>query len=171
MPPLMDSVDESLGVIPNFNGSYQGAADDHGGQKMLMKVAWFLNETHQHIGKSLERYWTSIQADTMDMSNIHDGVSMMKRFVDYVEWKRTQHVSRLYVPAGRDYAAGSDFFVDNATRRYSYLKFVWETVAGEEELLVDNSKLSRGVFTIPRNCNLAKRLPKPCIGCRRMDRV
>ena len=39
MPPLLDSLDESLGVIPNFDGSHQGAADDHGGQKMLMKVA------------------------------------------------------------------------------------------------------------------------------------
>ena len=38
----------------------------------------------------------------MDMSNIHDGVSMMKRFVDYVEWKRTKHVSRLFVSTGTE---------------------------------------------------------------------
>ena len=145
MPPLMDAVDASLGVIPNYHASHQGATDDHGGQTMLMKVSWFLNEPQQNGGKALERYWTSIQGDTMDMSNIHDGVSLMKRFVDYVEWKRTQHVSPLYVPAGTDYAAGSEFFVDkNSTRHHTYLKWVWETVAGEEELLVDNAKLHRG---------------------------
>ena len=68
---------------------------------------------------------------------------MMKRFVDYVEWKRTKDVSRLFVSTGTDYAAGSEFFVDlpNNPRRYTYLKFVWEKVAGEEELLVDNTNL------------------------------
>ena len=144
MPPLLDPLAASLGVIPNYHASHQGATDDHRGQAMLMKVSRFLNEPHSEGGKALERYWTSIQGETMDMSNIHDGVSMMKRFVDYVEWKRTKHESRLFVPIRSDYSAGSELFVDdqnNSTRRYTYLKFVWETVAGEEELLVDNSKL------------------------------
>ena len=60
---------------------------------------------------------------------------MMKRFVDYVEWKRTKHELRLFVPIWSDYLAGSELFVDdqnNSTRRYTYLKFVWETVAGKE---------------------------------------
>ena len=45
---------------------------------------------------------------------------------------------------GADYPARSKFFVDdqnNSTRRYTYLKFVWETMGGEEELLVNISKL------------------------------
>ena len=121
-------------------GGHQGATD--GGQTILMKVFWFLNEPQQQGGSALERYWTSIQADTMDMSNIHDGVSLMKRFVDYIEWKRTQHVSRLFIPRGTDYSAGSEFFINsNSTRRHTYLKWVWEKVASQEELLVDNSKL------------------------------
>ena len=95
MPPLVDPVDASLGVIPNYHGCHQGATNDHGGQTMSMKVSWFLNEPQAEGGKALERYWTSIQGETMDMSNIHDGVSMMKRFVDYVEWKCTKHGSRL----------------------------------------------------------------------------
>ena len=140
MPPLMDAVDASLGVVPNYHAYHQGATDDHGDQTVLMKVSWFLNEPQQQGGTALERYWTSIQGDTMDMSNIHDGVSLMKRFVDYVEWKRTQHVSRLFIPRGTDYSAGSEFFI-NSTRRHTYLKWVWENVAGQEELLVDKSKL------------------------------
>ena len=141
MPPLLDPLDDRLGVIPNYHTYHQGATDDHGSQTILMKVSWFLNEPQQQGGTTLERYWTAPTLEEIDISTIHDGVSLMKRLVDYVEWKRTKHVSRLFIPRGTDYTSGSEFFINNLTRHYTYLKWVWETVAGQEELLVDNSKL------------------------------
>ena len=83
-----------------------------------MKVSWFLNEPQQDREKALEQYWTSIQGETMDMSNIHDGVSMMKRFVDYVEWKRTKHESRLYIPTGPTIQPGVNFLWTTKTTRH-----------------------------------------------------